>query len=78
MVYNGHAYDRTGTASNLNVSLGGNYENKIYVGAGLNFKTAELEQSDFFSIQLQNLGEYANYQNNILLIENHLMVSRLQ
>ena len=61
LVYNGHAYDRTGTASNLNVSLGGNYENKIYVGAGLNFKTAELEQSDFFQYQLQNLGEYANY-----------------
>ena len=61
LVYNGHAYDRTGTASNLNVSLGGNYENKIYVGAGLNFKTAELEQSDFFQLQLQNLGEYANY-----------------
>ena len=62
LVYNGHAYDRTGTASNLNVSLGGNYENKIYVGAGLNFKTAELEQSDFFQYQLQNLGEYAYYQ----------------
>ena len=61
LVYNGHAYDRTGTASNLNVSLGGNYENKIYVGAGLNFKTAELEQSDFFQYQLQNLEEYANY-----------------
>ena len=61
LVYNGHAYDRTGTASNLNVSLGGNYENKIYLGAGLNFKTAELEQSDFFQYQLQNLGEYANY-----------------
>ena len=62
LVYNGHAYDRTGTASNLNVSLGGNYENKIYLGAGLNFKTAELEQSDFFQYQLQNLGEYAYYQ----------------
>ena len=62
LVYNGHAYDRTGTASNLNVSLGGNYENKIYVGAGLNFKTAELEQSDFFQYQLQNLGESAYYQ----------------
>ena len=62
LVYNGHAYDRTGTASNLNVSLGGNYENKIYLGAGLNFKTAELEQSDFFQYQLQNLEEYAYYQ----------------
>lgn len=62
LIYSGHAYDRTGTASNLNVSLGGNYENKIYLGAGLNFKTAELEQSDFFQYQLQNLGEYAYYQ----------------
>ncbi len=61
LVYNGHAYDRTGTVSNLNVSLGGNYDNKIYVGAGLNFKSAELDQSDFFQLQLQNLGEYAYY-----------------
>jgi hypothetical protein len=43
------AYDRTGTASNLNVSLGGNYENKIYLGAGLNFKSADFDQSDFFN-----------------------------
>ncbi len=62
LVYSGHAYDRTGTASNLNVSLGGNYENKIYLGAGLNFKSADFDQSDFFQLQLQNLGEYAYYQ----------------
>ncbi|GGP05021.1 transporter [Cloacibacterium rupense] len=61
LVYNGHAYDRTGTVSNLNVSLGGNYDNRIYLGAGLNFKSAELDQSDFFQLQLQNLGEYAYY-----------------
>jgi hypothetical protein len=62
LVYTGHAYDRTGTASNLNVSLGGNYENKIYIGAGLNFKSADFDQSDFFQLQLQNLGESAYYQ----------------
>ncbi|WP_374363542.1 OmpP1/FadL family transporter [Cloacibacterium sp.] len=62
LVYTGHAYDRTGTASNLNVSLGGNYENKIYLGAGLNFKSADFDQSDFFQLQLQNLGESAYYQ----------------
>ena len=62
LIYSGHAYDRTGTASNLNVSLGGNYENKIYLGAGLNFKSADFDQSDFFKLQLQNLGESAYYQ----------------
>ncbi|MFT3920383.1 OmpP1/FadL family transporter [Cloacibacterium sp.] len=62
LVYTGHAYDRTGTASNLNVSLGGNYENKIYLGAGLNFKSADFDQSDFFQLQLQDLGESAYYQ----------------
>lgn len=62
LIYSGHAYDRTGTASNLNVSLGGNYENKIYLGAGLNFKSADFDQSDFFQLQLQNLGESAYYQ----------------
>ena len=62
LVYNGHAYDRTGTASNLNVSLGGNYENKIYLGAGLNFKSADFDQSDFYQSELSGLGEYAYYQ----------------
>lgn len=62
LVYSGHAYDRTGTASNLNVSLGGNYENKIYLGAGLNFKSADFDQSDFYQSELSGLGEYAYYQ----------------
>ena len=62
LVYTGHAYDRTGTASNLNVSLGGNYENKIYLGAGLNFKSADFDQSDFYQSELSGLGEYAYYQ----------------
>ena len=62
LIYSGHAYDRTGTASNLNVSLGGNYENKIYLGAGLNFKSADFDQSDFFQSELSGLGEYAYYQ----------------
>lgn len=61
LIYSGHAYDRTGTASNLNVAFGGNYENKVYFGAGLNFKSANLDQSDFFKYQLQNLGESAYY-----------------
>lgn len=62
LIYSGHAYDRTGTASNLNVSLGGNYENKIYLGAGLNFKSADFDQSDFYQSELSGLGEYAYYQ----------------
>lgn len=62
LVYSGHAYDRVGTTSNLNVSLGGNYDNRIYIGAGLNFKSADLDQSDFFQLQLQNKGENAYYQ----------------
>lgn len=61
LLYNGHAYDRAGTASNLNVTFGGNYENKIYVGAGLNFKGADLQQADFISLQLQKQGETALY-----------------
>ena len=62
LIYSGHAYDRTGTASNLNVSLGGNYENKIYLGAGLNFKSADFDQSDFYQSELSGLEEYAYYQ----------------
>lgn len=42
----GHAYNRTGSLTNLNIALGGNYDNKFYVGASLNFKGSNFEQYD--------------------------------
>lgn len=42
----GHAYDRTGDLSKLNIGVGANYNNNIYVGASLNFTKVDLEQYD--------------------------------
>ena len=42
----GHAYDRTGNLTNMNIAFGGNYDNKFYVGGSLNFKGATIEQYD--------------------------------
>lgn len=48
----GHAYDRTGSLTNLNIALGGNYDNKFYVGASLNFKGSNFEQYDSSRLHL--------------------------
>ncbi len=44
--YAGHAYNRYGNRSTLNISLAGNYENKFYIGGNLNFHSANIDQSD--------------------------------
>lgn len=48
----GHAYDRIGSLTNLNIALGGNYDNKFYVGGSLNFKGANFEQYDTSRLSL--------------------------
>ena len=42
----GHAYNRYGDVSKMSIAAGGNYDNRIYVGAGLNFHTAAIDQYD--------------------------------
>ncbi|MDP2454580.1 MULTISPECIES: OmpP1/FadL family transporter [unclassified Kaistella] len=42
----GHAYNRYGDVSKMSVAVGGNYDNRIYVGAGLNFHSAAIDQYD--------------------------------
>lgn len=66
-----HAYDRRGLYTKMSVGIGGNYENKLYVGTGLNFHTVSIEQSDTaeftdgsssesFSKQFTPFSEYSN------------------
>lgn len=56
----GHAYDRTGNLTNMNIALGGNYDNKFYVGGSLNFKGAIIEQYDSskLSLDVDNNADY--------------------
>lgn len=42
----GHAYNRYGNQSKMSVGIGGNFDNRIYVGAGLNFHNATIDQYD--------------------------------
>lgn len=56
----GHAYNRTGNVTNMNIALGGNYENKLYVGGSLNFKGARIEQYDSGKLSL-DIDNNTNY-----------------
>lgn len=42
----GHAYNRYGNLSKMSIGVGGNYDNRIYLGAGLNFHNSMLDQYD--------------------------------
>lgn len=46
--YDGHRYDRYGDKSKIGISIGGNYDNRIYVGASLNFHNASFDQYDYY------------------------------
>ncbi|KIA88447.1 OmpP1/FadL family transporter [Kaistella jeonii] len=46
LAFAGHAYNRYGNLSKMSVGVGGNYDNRIYVGAGLNFHSAAFDQYD--------------------------------
>jgi len=41
-----HAYDRYGYLSKTSFGVGANYNNNLYLGAGLNFMNASIDQSD--------------------------------
>lgn len=54
--YLGHAYNRTGTISKMGLGVGANYDNRLYLGFGLNLHATEIEQFDsaFFGLDLDN------------------------
>ncbi|QAR30182.1 hemin receptor [Ornithobacterium rhinotracheale] len=45
-----HAYSRTGNYSVFNFGIGGNYDNKIYLGASFNLKSIDLTSNDAFEL----------------------------
>lgn len=44
--FDGHAYNRYGTLSNSSIVVGANYNNNLYFGAALHFKSANIDQYD--------------------------------
>lgn len=53
ITFDGHTYERDGYLSKMSFGLGANYNNRIYVGAGIDIHNSELYQTDraFFSNQ---------------------------
>ncbi|MDO4225377.1 MAG: hemin receptor [Bergeyella zoohelcum] len=64
--YNGHAYNRYGNKSNLNIALGANYDHKVYIGGALNFKSVDIEQGDVFQLLNTSLDSTTGLPVNIL------------
>ena len=54
LLYSGHQFERIGSRSKLNLGLGATYENKIYIGAGINISSLNVEQYDELYLTLQN------------------------
>ena len=44
--YAGHAFNRYGSVDKMNIAIGANYDNQIYIGTGLNFHGARIDQYD--------------------------------
>ncbi|MGL6126467.1 OmpP1/FadL family transporter [Chryseobacterium artocarpi] len=56
MSYLGHNYDRYGNQSKMNIGVGANYDNRFYIGAGLNFHYASIDQNEtaLFGLDVNN------------------------
>lgn len=59
----GHAYNRTGNLSKMNLSVGANYENKIYIGGGINLSDATIEQYDTKAFSMTHNGTTYNFSD---------------
>ena len=67
----GHAYNRYGDQSKMNLAVGTNYDNRFYFGAGLNFHNTYLRQydtaaffSDFDNTNLNYNKQYTDYEEH--------------
>ena len=64
-IFDGHLYETIGHRSKLNLGIGGNYDNKIYIGAAVNFSSVNIEQYDEVKVSSLNTGraKYFSRQN---------------
>ena len=64
-IFEGHLYETIGHRSKLNLGIGGNYDNKIYIGAAVNFSSVNIEQYDEVKVSSLNTGKakYFSRQN---------------
>ena len=64
-IFEGHLYETIGHRSKLNLGIGGNYDNKIYIGAAVNFSSVNIEQYDEVKVSSLNTvkAKYFSRQN---------------
>lgn len=61
LTFKGHAYDRYGDLSKMSFGIGSNYDNKLYLGLGLNFHSANITQWDRAAFSSATFGNTENY-----------------
>lgn len=62
LAFNGHAYDRTGSVSKMSIAVGGNYDNRIYIGAGIHIHSADVTQYDTAAMNLISSSQTTSTQ----------------
>ncbi len=64
-IFEGHLYETIGHRSKLNLGIGGNYNNKLYIGAAVNFSSVNIEQYNEVKVSSLNTGraKYFSRQN---------------
>ncbi|MBF1098208.1 MAG: hemin receptor, partial [Riemerella sp.] len=64
-IFEGHLYETIGHRSKLNLGIGGNYDNKLYIGAAVNFSSVNIEQYNEVKVSSLNTGraKYFSRQN---------------
>jgi methanogenic corrinoid protein MtbC1 len=77
LTYLGHAYNRYGTKSKMNIGVGANYENYLYFGAGLNFIMQMLSNGILQHLVWIWIIQCLIIINNILLILRNQTVFQL-
>jgi len=59
--FNGHGYSMNGSLSKINISMGGNYENKMYLGFGINLHSSDFYQGDSYELIYDSDNKVAVY-----------------
>jgi len=67
----GHAYNREGNQSKMNFAVGANYDNRFYLGAGLNFHNSFLRQYDTAGFYSDDDKSYLDYAKQYTPYEEH-------
>lgn len=58
---NSHNFGRVGNLSKMSIGLGGNYDNRVYVGAGVNIHNSSLRQTNDASMRFASKSTSENF-----------------